>query len=86
LVPLAGRPLIEWSLDAFAEAENVGSVVVALPPGHEIELITDVVAVAGGASRSESVATALERVATEIVAIHDAARPLVTAELIDELV
>jgi 2-C-methyl-D-erythritol 4-phosphate cytidylyltransferase len=85
-VPLAGRPLIEWSLDAFARAEKVGPVVVALPPGHEIQLSEGVVAVAGGASRSESVAAALERVETEIVAVHDAARPLVTPELIDELV
>jgi 2-C-methyl-D-erythritol 4-phosphate cytidylyltransferase len=44
------------------------------------------VAVAGGASRSESVAAGLERVETELVAVHDAARPLVTPQLIDELV
>jgi len=44
------------------------------------------VAVAGGATRSESVAAGLERVETEVVAVHDAARPLVTPELIDELV
>ena len=43
-------------------------------------------AVPGGASRSESVALALHRVETELVAVHDAARPLVTPELIDELV
>src|SRR5204862_2836497 len=39
--------------------------------------------VAGGASRSESVAAALEKVGTECVVVHDAARPLVTAGLID---
>ena len=37
----------------------------------------------GGEHRSQSVAAALEEVRTELVAIHDAARPLVTAELID---
>ena len=42
--------------------------------------------VAGGDSRSESVAAGLERVETDLVAVHDAARPLVTPELIDELV
>ena len=42
--------------------------------------------VAGGATRAESVANALEAVETELVAIHDAARPLVTAELIDAVV
>jgi 2-C-methyl-D-erythritol 4-phosphate cytidylyltransferase len=61
-------------------------VIVALPPGHEAELGDGVVAVVGGERRSESVAAALGRVETELVAVHDAARPLVTAELIDELI
>ena len=40
----------------------------------------------GGATRSESVANALEAVGTELVAIHDAARPLVTPELVEGVV
>lgn len=42
--------------------------------------------VAGGDSRSESVAAALETVDAEIVVVHDAARPLVSAELIDAVI
>jgi len=61
-------------------------VVVAVPPGSEDELGDGVVGVAGGEHRSRSVAAALEKVDTELVAVHDAARPLVTPELIDELV
>jgi 2-C-methyl-D-erythritol 4-phosphate cytidylyltransferase len=61
-------------------------MIVALPPGHEAELGDGVVTVAGGEHRSQSVAAALERVETELVAVHDAARPLVTAKLIDELI
>jgi 2-C-methyl-D-erythritol 4-phosphate cytidylyltransferase len=45
-----------------------------------------VLTVAGGEHRSQSVAMALERVETDLVAVHDAARPLVTTELIEELV
>jgi 2-C-methyl-D-erythritol 4-phosphate cytidylyltransferase len=45
-----------------------------------------VVTVAGADHRSQSVAAGLERVETEIVAVHDAARPLVTSRLIDQLV
>ena len=45
-----------------------------------------VVTVDGGATRAESVANALAAVETEYVAIHDAARPLLTAELLDDLV
>jgi 2-C-methyl-D-erythritol 4-phosphate cytidylyltransferase len=85
-VPVAGRPLIEWSVKAFGAAERIGAVVVALPPGHPAELGPRVVTIAGGQRRSESVAAALALVETELVAIHDAARPLVTAKLIDALV
>jgi 2-C-methyl-D-erythritol 4-phosphate cytidylyltransferase len=42
--------------------------------------------VAGGATRSESVANGLERVETELVAIHDAARPLVAPGLVEALI
>src|SRR5204863_7675754 len=85
-VELGGRPLVEWSLDAFARAESVGTVIVAVPAGSVDRVGDGAVAVAGGASRSESVAAGLERVETELVAVHDAARPLVTKALIDELV
>jgi 2-C-methyl-D-erythritol 4-phosphate cytidylyltransferase len=92
-VTLAGRPLIGWALDAFARADCVASVIVAAPPGHEAAveklaagLELELCVVAGGNSRSDSVGLALERLQTELVAVHDAARPLVTPELIDELV
>ena len=38
LVELAGRPLLAWSLDAFAAARSVDAIVVAAPPGHEGEV------------------------------------------------
>ena len=57
-----------------------------VPPGHERALGDGVVTVVGGEHRSESVAAGLERVEDELVAVHDAARPLLTSELIDEMV
>jgi 2-C-methyl-D-erythritol 4-phosphate cytidylyltransferase len=60
--------------------------MVAVPAGCEERVGDGATAVTGGASRSESVAAGLEHVETEIVAVHDAARPLVTPELIDGLV
>jgi 2-C-methyl-D-erythritol 4-phosphate cytidylyltransferase len=78
--------MVEWSLEAFRRAEGIGPIVVAVPPGLEAPLGEGVVAVAGGRHRSASVAAALARVETELVAVHDAARPLVTAELIDDLI
>ena len=86
-VELAGRPLLDWSLDAFRGAASIAEIVVAVPPGQEGSVAErGVVAVAGGRHRSESVANAIELCGEEIVVVHDAARPLVTPELIDAVV
>jgi 2-C-methyl-D-erythritol 4-phosphate cytidylyltransferase len=86
-VQLAGRPLLDWSLDALRAANCVTEIVVAAPPGRESEVAErGVVTVAGGAHRSESVANAVELCDEEIVVVHDAARPLVTPGLIDAVV
>ncbi|MGV1047495.1 MAG: 2-C-methyl-D-erythritol 4-phosphate cytidylyltransferase [Solirubrobacterales bacterium] len=104
-VPLAGRAMVEWSIDAFASCEAVAAIVVAVPPpgssgssgwSGSSSRLPDVrragpgdgsrSVVAGGATRAQSVANALAEVETEVVAIHDAARPLVTAELVEALV
>lgn len=92
LVALAGRPLVAWCLDACAEATAIDAVVVAAPPGHSEHIVElappglRLAAVEGGDSRAESVARALAGVTSEIVVVHDAARPLVTAELLDAVV
>lgn len=92
LVEAGGRPLAAWSLDAFAAAERCDRIVVAAPAGHGRELArlapadSKLTVLAGGATRSESVALALAEVESELVAIHDAARPLVTPALIDDVV
>lgn len=87
MVEVAGRPLLDWSLEAFRAATSVGEIVVAVPPGDE-ETVAErgVVAVAGGEHRSVSVSNALELCGGEIVVVHDAARPLVTPDLIDGVV
>jgi 2-C-methyl-D-erythritol 4-phosphate cytidylyltransferase len=84
-VPLGGRPMIAWSLDACRECGSVAAIVVAVPAGHA-HALQNVVTVDGGGTRAESVARALVAVDTELVAIHDAARPLLTPELLDDLV
>jgi 2-C-methyl-D-erythritol 4-phosphate cytidylyltransferase len=87
-VPLAGRPMVEWSIDAFRASASTAAIVVAVPPGgaHAVAAADDVVVVDGGAARVDSVTNALAAVATELVAIHDAARPLLTPDLIEEMV
>lgn len=79
--------MIEWSIEAFRGCESVHAIVVAAPPGHEGAIgAHDLSVVPGGATRAQSVANALEVVGTAYVAIHDAARPLLTPELIEALV
>jgi 2-C-methyl-D-erythritol 4-phosphate cytidylyltransferase len=79
--------MVEWSIAACRAAPSVRSIVVACPPGHVHDLAGgDVGVVDGGATRTESVSNALEVVSTELVAIHDAARPLVTPELIEAVI
>jgi 2-C-methyl-D-erythritol 4-phosphate cytidylyltransferase len=86
-VPLAGKPMVEWSIAAMRAAGCVRSIVIACPPGHVHNLGGhDLGVVDGGATRAQSVANALAAVGTELVAIHDAARPLVTPELVEGVV
>jgi 2-C-methyl-D-erythritol 4-phosphate cytidylyltransferase len=78
-VVLAGRPMIEWSLDAV-RAAGITRVVVALPSGFEAP--DGCIGVRGGATRSESVRLALrEAGGADAVVVHDAARPLVAPEV-----
>ena len=77
-VVCAGRPLIEWSLDVLGSVCD--RVVVAAPPGYD----EGPDRVRGGESRSASVRNALAAAPeAETVVVHDAARPLVTRELVE---
>jgi 2-C-methyl-D-erythritol 4-phosphate cytidylyltransferase len=79
--------MVEWSIAAFRACDPVRSIVVACPPGHLHELAGgDVGVVDGGSTRAVSVSNALQAVGTELVAIHDAARPLVTPKLIEGVI
>ena len=86
LVRLAGRPLLDWTLDSVSGA-GFDRAVVAAPPDRIGEIARLVGAratvVAGGETRSDSVrrgAAALSARDGDVVAVHDAARPLVSAE------
>jgi 2-C-methyl-D-erythritol 4-phosphate cytidylyltransferase len=82
-VVLAGRPMLEWSLDALRTA-GIDEIVVALPPGEAAP--HGCRGVAGGATRSESVRAALAAAPPGDVVVHDAARPLVTPDHFREAV
>lgn len=83
LVTVAGKPMVQWSLDTIRSLEAVSEVVVALPAETVERAATELSGatyVAGGAVRSQSVKAALGATAREgPVIVHDAARPLAPA-------
>jgi 2-C-methyl-D-erythritol 4-phosphate cytidylyltransferase len=84
-VILAGRPMLEWSVAALRESGAVEQIVVALPEGARAP--EGCVGVRGGAVRSASVRAALAAAAPDgdPILVHDAARPLVTAAVIERV-
>lgn len=89
LLTLGGRPMLHRTVEAFLASPVIADVVVALPAA----LVADppaylrhpkVRVVAGGDSRQASVAAAFAAAEAyaDVVAIHDAARPLVSQDLI----
>ena len=97
LMSVGGVPVIARTLLALAGSERISEIVVAV---REEELLTiaeickayeiekPLKLVAGGESRMDSVMAALAECDSraELIAVHDGARPLVTAEVIDEAV
>jgi len=87
LAPLGGKPLLRHSVAAFARRADVQLIVVATQGdlARHVHASDSVTVCQGGSCRAESVFNALKCVPPEIewVAVHDAARPLVSQELID---
>lgn len=87
LVPLAGRPLVAWSVDALL-AGGVAEIVVAVPAEQRTAfaavLPADVRLVDGGATRTASVRAGLAAagVDADVVLVHDAARPLTPPDVV----
>jgi 2-C-methyl-D-erythritol 4-phosphate cytidylyltransferase len=90
---LRGRPLLAESLERLEASDWVDAMVVAAPEGWEepaILLAEELgcgkvsSCVTGGATRAESVRLALREVPEDaaVVIVHDAARPLVTEEVV----
>jgi len=97
LLELEGIPILVRSLQLFERAPSIFGVAVSAPPA-EVDAYRQLFdrfaltrvrwVVPGGAERQDSIRHALEQLPAqpdEPVAIHDAARPLVTLELIERL-
>ncbi|MGI8868105.1 MAG: IspD/TarI family cytidylyltransferase [Mycobacteriales bacterium] len=92
-LPVAGRPVIAWSVDALRHTPGLARLVVVVRAGDEELLaaaeVGDVEVVLGGTTRTGSELAALQHLAPAIedgcigvVSIHDGARPLASAALV----
>jgi len=98
-LPIAGRPLVLRTLDRMFAAKTVEKVILVIA-ANEFERCNAMlradsvlrsrpcVLQSGGATRQQSAKRGLEKIGaeTDIVIIHDGARPFVSAALIDRLV
>lgn len=91
-VEIGGRQLLSHTLEKFEACDEIAEIVLVLSedqiPNFRSEISKLRTVVAGGASRAESVRCGLNAVSsdTQIVAVHDGARPLVTVEEIAQTV
>lgn len=93
-VDLAGRPLLAWSLGALAAAPEIARIVLVAAPERVAAVrgaawlpakVTDVVG--GGRRRQDSVRAGFEALerdpgGSDVVLVHDGARPLVQGDLV----
>ena len=95
LTPVGGRPCLAWVLDAMQAAETVRDVVIVYGQHSEAPIRALLTAgdwpkvvslVAGGEQRQHSMANGVRAVADDldVVLVHDAARPLIRPELVDQ--
>ncbi len=90
--PLAGRPLLRWTAEAFAAHAGIDGILVVAQPGEVarcraaldgVDKLLSVIP--GGETRQASVALGLFTLggaADDFVLVHDGARPLVTPDII----
>jgi 2-C-methyl-D-erythritol 4-phosphate cytidylyltransferase len=92
-LPLAGVPMLVRTLQALLRSRRVDSLILVVPPGQEERCRTEILEpfgldvdpmIPGGADRQASVYAGLLRApaATDLILVHDGARPLVTTALI----
>jgi 2-C-methyl-D-erythritol 4-phosphate cytidylyltransferase len=95
-LPLNNKPILIYSFEKFALHEKIDTVIIVAAE-HEMEMCSALIkkynthkkqvdVVAGGASRQESVLLGLKacKENTDIVLIHDGARPFVTNQMIND--
>ena len=90
LAPLLDRPLLSWTLAALLKARPNEIIIAcrneeraAIQNAIELAGQSNIVLVEGGATRQDSVLSAVRAAQSEWIVVHDAARPCVSLELIE---
>jgi len=91
---LKGKPVLEWTLEAFQAHPEVDSIVLVLPDDeglkhYRMRYSKVVDCVRGGERRQDSVWQGfrlLDAAAPEVILVHDGARPLVAADLVSRVI
>ena len=91
---LQGKPVLEWTLERFQAHDAVDDIVLVLPDEQDLKhyrmrypKIVDIVR--GGEKRQDSVWQGfrlLKEAETEVVLVHDGARPLASSGLISRII
>ena len=92
---LCGKPVVQWSLECFNKVESVKKIVLVLPEEwleegkkyiFSFKPEKEFVFALGGEQRQDSVLNGLKALGEgfDFVAVHDAARPGITPELVEE--
>ncbi len=94
-ISVAGRPLLLWSVETFLDHPAIVGLTLVLPaatlvrPPEWLKTLKarSAILTAGGPTRTDSVRLGLETVPAEIaiVAVHDGARPLISAQAISRV-
>jgi 2-C-methyl-D-erythritol 4-phosphate cytidylyltransferase len=94
LARIGGKPTLLFSIEVMLAHPAIKRIILTYPTGNSDrfrQLIDDyslndkIELCAGGVTRQESTYLALQKVQSERVLIHEAARPLITRELIDRV-
>ncbi len=91
--PLLGKPVLRWTIEAFVACDAVQEIIIVAGDAlrslvqswiDEGSFRKPVMLINGGAERHFSVSEGLKKLSpdTDIVAVHDGARPLITPEQI----
>src|SRR3990172_250849 len=95
LASLSGKPMLSWSLEAFAAETGIDQIILVHPTDESeglyspfLRLSGKITFVKGGTARYDSVRNGFESISgsnSDLVLIHDAARPLLSTRLVQRV-